>query len=149
MFRRNDNFPGIINCLFPDYYQAVTIEDFMSNRGKIPVPDIWRIGLLTFLPKGGVLVEFNNVDVRRKQSRNCLICDLSSEFITNYAPWHHSHHPSAGRKNIAEGRYHELSVSYFPEIDQAYLFRAEKLGPPRAKRLELKRFKEYLIPSTA
>ncbi len=133
---------GILKKVIPDFYEAITVRDFLKNKNIIETPSRWEllnpINFCVADLRGGpskwdvlAYVTFHNVDLGFEGRGKYKISDLTGEFIAG-SPI------SAGRikfgtcadpKKLTEGRYVKMGVLYSPRNDWAYLEYAKKLGP--------------------
>ena len=132
----NQHF-GWIGQLLPDMYDALTIDDFLENKDKIPTPSKVKLINPFFYFKTRreyVLIDFWNVSIRHPDQRfpgaGFFIYDLSNELhvLPNALPWEIEEQTRI--ENLAEGRYSRIRTYYSLRTGNLFFMSSIKNGPP-------------------
>jgi len=136
MIYLNSALPPLLKYSIPDFYQTVSVKDFVDERLNIQVPSIFR-GLhpvalllpLSVLYPFQSIISFSNTDIYR-EGDFFRISDMIGEVRSSLHPYKRK----TGIKNFQKGRQHEILCTYMRSRDKLFVLGTEKLGPPQRER---------------
>lgn len=140
---------SIFGKIFPDYYEAISVADFLESRDTIEVLSKWRFlnplsyATAFFARKVWdseilAIVKFHNVNLGFEENKRYRISDLTGEFSA-YPPVSEvriAMGTCADPRTLTEGRYFEISIHYSPKNHWAFLETAKKIGPAQGEQQE-------------
>ena len=136
---------GKLGYLFPDYYQAVSVADFLQSRNDIPIRSKWRflnplsyasasLGLKMWEWEMLAYIKFHNVNLGFEEKETYTIQDMTGKFSV-YLPISSLRIKlgnCANPNELREGRYFDVSIIYSPKNKWAHLENATQIGPAQA-----------------